>query len=211
MHWLLWLSLTEAEPNNVSRLKHLPCLLYGHTPLQTPSLDFKTWTKAADKQDFTMVTVTATNHTSQREVLRCAGMGWGCTDEAQLPSPPLLLFQGQQWGRGWSAQGWCDGHQSSGPATGASLPWKKTSQPLAPAGGTAFPILAQKHLQEHSHCHDRCLQCGELGCKLWPGTEAEGLGLGRGMVRHGPRTNSTELLILLAKKVGGSSKLPHLF
>lgn len=46
MHWLLWLSLTEAEPNNVSRLKHLSCLLYGHTPLQTPSLDFKTWTKA---------------------------------------------------------------------------------------------------------------------------------------------------------------------
>lgn len=46
MHWLLWLSLTEAEPNNVSRLKHLSCLLYGHKPLQTPSLDFKTWTEA---------------------------------------------------------------------------------------------------------------------------------------------------------------------
>lgn len=54
MHWLLWLSLTEAEPNNVSRLKHLSCLLCGHTPLQTPSLDFKTWRKAADEQDFIM-------------------------------------------------------------------------------------------------------------------------------------------------------------
>lgn len=64
MHWLLWLSLTEAEPNNISRLKHLSCLFYGHTPLQTPSFDFKTWTKAADKQGFIMVTVTATNHTS---------------------------------------------------------------------------------------------------------------------------------------------------
>lgn len=55
--------MTEAEPNNISRLKHLSCLLYGHMPLQTPSLDFKTYRKAAEEQDFIMVIATATNHT----------------------------------------------------------------------------------------------------------------------------------------------------
>lgn len=80
-------------------------------------------------------------------------------------------------------------------------PWEPltmnvTSQPLAPVGSIAFLMLAWQHLQEHSHCQDRHLQCRELGCKLWPGTEAKGLGLRGGMVRQGHGTSSTELLIL---------------
>lgn len=80
-------------------------------------------------------------------------------------------------------------------------PWEPltmnmTSQPLAPVGSTAFLMLARQHLQEHSRCQDRHLQCRELGCKLWPGTEAKGLGLWEGMVRQGHGTSSTELLIL---------------
>lgn len=73
------------------------------------------------------------------------------------------------------------------------LTMKVTSQPLALVGSTAFPTLAWQHLQECSHCQDRHLQRGELGCKVWPGTAGKGLGLRRGIVRQGRGTSSTEL------------------
>lgn len=182
MHWLLWLSLTEAEPSNVSRQKHLTCLLYRHMLLQTRRLYFKTWTKPTDKQDFITVIVTATNHTSD-----CVNSVWSFDDvqvqgEAVLPEPCCqahLCF----YAKAGSEEGARAPSASMMAPMGARAldwPWEppphgcKTSQPLAAAGGTAFPTLAWQHLQDISHCQDRHLQHGELGCKLRPGDRSWG-------------------------------------
>lgn len=156
-----------------------------------------------------------THHTVwiQCAVLRRAGMGWGCAVRAWLPSPPLLLLQGQQWGRGWNALGWCDGHEGSEPATGASLPRKKTCQPLAPAGGNAFPMLAQQHLQEPSH-----YQTGICSVESWAvscglGQKLRGLVWGEGWSDRGMEQAAQSSLYSRhkTKKLNGSSELRHLF
>lgn len=63
--------------------------------------------------------------------------------------------------------------------------WCKTSQPLAPVAGTAFPMDAQQRLQDVSCCQGGHLQWGEWGC-------AWGQELRRGVVRQGHGTNSTD-------------------
>lgn len=136
MHWLLWLSLTEAEPNNVSRLKHLSCLLYGHTPLQTPSLDFKTWTEAefhhGDCYRSHIVLCEFSVKSGDVQV-------WG---EAMLMKPGCqahLCFYSKassEEGAGMPRAG-VRGMR----ALDHSFPWKKTSQPLAPTA--AQPLSGQ--------------------------------------------------------------------
>lgn len=196
MHWLLWLSLTEAEPNSISRLKHLSCLLYGHTPLQTPSLDFKTWTKAADKQDFIMVIATGTNHTSH-----CVNSVWSsemcryrvrlCRQSlaakstfAFIPRPPgrkglecpgLVCWA---WGL-WTSLGRLSPMEEDIPAPCSSRR-QCLSLVCSAASAGAQPLPGQA---------PAAWGAGLLGQKL------RGLGLRRGTIRQGHGTSSTELLI----------------
>lgn len=145
----------------------------------------------------------------QCEVLRCAGTGWGCAAGAQLPSPPLLLFQGQQWGRGWSAQGWCDGHEGSGSATRASHH----------EGGIPAPCSSGKH------CLPNTCLAASAGVQPLPGQAPAAWGAGlQGVAwysRQGAwfeeRDSQTgtwdkqHRARHKTKKLSGSSELPHLF
>lgn len=201
MHWLLWLLLSEAEPNNISRLKHLSCLLYGHMPLQTPSLDFKTWTKAADQMSrissWWLLQLQITHHIVwiQCEVLRCAGaelrLCWH-----SLAAKPTLAFIARPRGRKglkcpglvWWAWGLWTSHGSLSPiAKDIPVPCSSRRQCLSHACSAAFagaqPLPGQAPA------------AWGAGLQAVAGTEAEGLGLRRRVIRQGHGTSSTELLI----------------
>lgn len=204
MHWLLWLSLTEAEPSNVSRQKHLTCLLYRHMPLPTHRLYFKTWTKPTDKQDFITAIVTATNHTSD-----CVHSAWSF-DDAQVQGKNVLPEPSRRahlcfYSKAGSEEG------ARAPSASVMAPMAaralgrpreplprgcKTSQPLAPVGGTAFPTLARQHRRTSAAARTGTCSMGSWAASCGGGTEAEGPGLRRGMVRQGHGTSSTMFLIL---------------
>lgn len=206
MHWLLWLSLTEAEPNSISRLKHLSCLLYGHMPLQTPSLDFKTWTKAADKQDFIMVIATATNHTSH-----CVNSVWSfeiCTYGVRLcrqslAAEPTFAFIPRPAGRkGLECPGlvwWAWGLWTS---IGRVSPMEEDIP--APCSSRRQCLFLTQPLPGQAPA---AWGAGLLGQKL------RGLVWGEGWLDRdmGQAAQSSLYSRHKTKKIGGSSELPPLF
>lgn len=180
MHWLLWLSLTEAEPSNVSRQKHASCTdtcPYKHAGfIAKPERNQRT--SRISLRWSLQLQITHQIVRIQYEVLMMCGYRVRLHSWSPAAEPTFAFIPGLAARKGLEPPS-----ASVMALTGTKAldwPWDaphhgcKTSQPLAQAGGTGFPTLARQHPQNISHCQDGHLRHGELGCKLRLGDRSWG-------------------------------------
>lgn len=202
MHWLLWLSLTEAEPSNVSRQKHASCTdtsPYKHAGfIAKPERNQQT--SRISLPWSLQLQITHQIVRIQYEVLMMCGyrVRLRCRSPAAEPTfafiPRLAARKGLEPPSAsvMALMG----------ARALDRPWDpphhgcKTSHPLLKREALGSPRLLGSICRTSATARTGNCGTGSWAASCVWGTEAEEPGLRRGMVRQGHGTSSTELIML---------------